>query len=95
MSPDRSSDRRMGRPTMEGYECSGKFYEYSKDYQHRFRSTTFEFHAYLCCIANLEEPSASIEDCCLSAFLDKCKAQLGIPMGASAILNQVNRTVLA
>ena len=26
ISPARSSERKMGRPTMEGYECSGKFY---------------------------------------------------------------------
>ena len=26
ISPDRSSERNMGRPTMDGYWCSGKFY---------------------------------------------------------------------
>ena len=34
MSPDRSSDRRIGRPTIEGYECSGKFYRIPSDYQY-------------------------------------------------------------
>ena len=37
MSPARSSERRIGRPTMEGYECSGKFYSVSEDDQHHFK----------------------------------------------------------
>ena len=51
-----------------------------------------EAPTHLRCIADLEEPSPSIEDYCESAC---CRRSLGIrldiPMGASAILDQVVR----
>ena len=95
MSPDRSSDRRIGRPTIEGYECSGKFYRVPSDYQYlnqyldeqRTASPILESPTHLRCIANLEEPSPSIEDyyqsaCCrrsreLTRHTNGCLCHLG------------------
>ena len=54
-----------------------------------------KFLAYLRCIANLEEPGPSIEDCYESALLCEFEARLSIPMGASAILDQANRIIVA
>lgn len=90
----------MGRPTMEGYECSGKFYRNFKDDQYlcKYHSAQrlVRFPAHLRCIANLKEPSPSIKDCCWSAFCKaSSEAQLCIPMGASAILDQLSRINLA
>ena len=101
MSPDRSSDRRIGRPTIDGYECSGKFYripsvgQYLNEPAHR-APPLLEAPAHLRCIANLEEPSPSIEDynrsaCCRrSRYTDKTYQWVPLPS-----LDQVTRVNLA
>ena len=55
-----SSVRNMGRPTIEGYWWSGKFYEQPLDHVIGERVIGIE---YLASVSSLEESGASIEDC--------------------------------
>jgi hypothetical protein len=57
-----SSDRRIGRPTIEGYWNSGKFYT-RKSQVHGLPGDLGEEGAYLCRVANLEESGSSIQNC--------------------------------
>jgi hypothetical protein len=58
-APSRSSLRSIGRPTMEGYWCSGKFWRCQDEVVVHVGGSW----AYLSGISDFEEASTSIEDC--------------------------------
>lgn len=60
MSPACSSVRKMGRPTIEGNWCSGKFWRQTVE-SASVQSWFCREATYLGCIANLEETGSSIE----------------------------------
>lgn len=90
MSPDCSSVRRIGRPTIEGNWCSGKFWGSVGSANAlslgRYRAT------HLRGIADLEETGSSVEDCGLVSLVELGTNTPGegaqLPMGISAMMEE-------
>ena len=61
-----SSVRNMGRPTTDGYWCSGKFYK-STLFSGMSLCSDAAVATHLASISDLEETGASIEDCIVSS----------------------------